>query len=74
MQLGDYNKYKARVAEDVVEMKELWLWNDEEEDYQVVTLAAPGIVIYDRPGKHLFLMQVLIVLITSLCDKNIIKI
>ena len=55
MQLGDYNKYKARVAEDVVEMKELWLWNDEEEDYQVVTLAAPGIVIYDRPGKHLFL-------------------
>ena len=55
MQLGDYNKYKARVAEDVVEMKELWLWNDDEEDYQVVTLAAPGIVIYDRPGRHLFL-------------------
>ena len=55
MQLGDYNKYKARVSEDVVEMKELWAWNDEEQDYQVVTLAAPGVVIYDRPGQKLFL-------------------
>lgn len=55
MQLGDYNKYKARVAEDVIEMKELWLWNDEEEDYQVVTMANPGVLIYDRPGKTVFL-------------------
>jgi len=55
MQLGQYNKYKAMVAEDTVEMKELWLWNDEIMDYQVVTIANPMVVIYDRPGEKVFL-------------------
>ena len=55
MQLGQYNKYKAKVAEDTVEMKELWLWNDEIMDYQVVTIANPMVVIYDRPGEKVFL-------------------
>jgi len=55
MQLGQYNKYKAKVAEDTVEMKELWLWNDETEDYQVVTMASPDVIIYDREGSKVFL-------------------
>ena len=55
MELYGINRYKAQVAEDTVEMKELWLWNDETSDYQVVTMAAPGIVIYDRPGESVFL-------------------
>jgi len=49
------NRYKARVAEDTVEMTELWVWNDDTEDYQVVTMAAPNVIIYDRPGASLFL-------------------
>ena len=53
--LGGFNKYKPTVAEDTVEMKELWVWNDETEDYQCVTIADPDVVIYDRPGKSLFL-------------------
>ena len=44
------NRYKARVAEETVEMHELWVWNDETEDYQVVTIASPDVIIYDRPG------------------------
>jgi len=49
------NRYKARVAEDTVKMYELWIWNDEIEDYQVVTMADPDIFIYDRPGASVFL-------------------
>jgi hypothetical protein len=55
MDLYGVNRYKAQVAEDTVEMTELWIWNDDTFDYQVVTSAAPGIIIYDRPGASLFL-------------------
>ena len=55
MDLGGMNKYKPTVAEDTVEMRELWVWNDDTEDYQCVTIADPDVVIYDRPGESLFL-------------------
>ena len=55
LDLYGVNRYKAQVAEDTVEMTELWVWNDDTSDYQVVTSAAPGIIIYDRPGASLFL-------------------
>ena len=55
MDLYGMNRYKAVVAEETVEMKELWLWNDETADYQVVTMADPDVIIYDRPGASLFL-------------------
>ena len=55
MDLYGMNRYKARVAEDTVEMTELWCWNDDTEDYQVVTMAAPNVIVYDRPGASLFL-------------------
>ena len=31
------------------------MWNDDTEDYQVVTMAAPNIIVYDRPGASVFL-------------------
>jgi hypothetical protein len=49
------NRYSAKVAEDTVEMRELWVWNDETSDYQVVTIADPDVVIYDRSGESMFL-------------------
>jgi len=55
LELYGMNRYKARVAEDTVEMRELWLWNDETDDYQVVTTADPNIIIYDRAGESVFL-------------------
>ena len=55
LDLYGMNRYKAQVAEDTVEMTELWVWNDDTEDYQVVTMAAPDIIVYDRPGSSLFL-------------------
>jgi len=55
LDLYGMNRYKARVSEDTVEMRELWLWNDETDDYQVVTTADPDIIIYDRAGESVFL-------------------
>ena len=45
--------YSPDVAEDVVEMVELWVWNTDENDYQVVTKIKDGALIYDR--KNFFL-------------------
>jgi hypothetical protein len=55
LDLSGMNRYKARVAEDTVEMTELWVWNDDTLDYQVVTIAEPDVIIYDRPGEQVFL-------------------
>jgi hypothetical protein len=55
MDLYGFNRMKAMVAEDTVEMRELYVWNDETNDYQVITIADPDVVIYDREGEQLFL-------------------
>lgn len=55
LDLSGMNRYKARVAEETVKMHELWVWNDDIEDYQCVTMADPDIFIYDRPGASMFL-------------------
>ena len=55
LDLSGQNRYKATVSEETVEMTELWIWNDETKDYQVVTKADPDIIIYDRPGESVFL-------------------
>ena len=49
------NRYKATVSEETIEMTELWVWNDDTQDYQVVTKADPDVIIYDRPGEQVFL-------------------
>ena len=46
---------RADVVEPMVEMKELYIYDDELQDYRVVTYAAPGIVVFDRACKSLFL-------------------
>ena len=55
LDLSGSNRYKATVSEETVEMIELWVWNDDTNDYQVVTRADPDIIIYDRPGEQVFL-------------------
>ena len=55
MDLYGINRYNPTVAEDLIEMHELWVWNDDTEDYQVVTIASPRVIIYDRPGATVFL-------------------
>ena len=55
LDLSGMNRYKATVAEPTVEMTELWVWNDDTQDYQVVTKADPDVIVYDRPGASVFL-------------------
>lgn len=55
LDLYGMNRYKARVAEETVKMYELWVWNDDIQDYQVVTMAEPDVFIYDRAGASVFL-------------------
>ena len=55
LSLESMSRYTAIVAESVVEMVELWVWNDDISDYQVVTMASPDVVIYDRSGESMFL-------------------
>lgn len=45
--LGSYD-YAPRVETDLIDMFELYVWDDEENDYRMVTVASPDIIIYDR--------------------------
>ncbi len=47
-----YN-YRPQISPELVEMKEVWVWDDELEDYRVFTIANPNVVIFDRPGGDL---------------------
>lgn len=45
--LGSYD-YAPRVETDLIDMFELYVWDDEENDYRMVTVASPDIIIFDR--------------------------
>src|SRR5512135_185336 len=47
------NSYRPQISPDLIEMREVWIYDDEREDYRVFTMASPGIVILDRPGAQL---------------------
>jgi hypothetical protein len=53
--LGINNKYKPQVAEELLRMTELYVFDDDLGDYRIVTLAEPGIVVFDRALSSLFL-------------------
>lgn len=41
------------VKEDLVEMNELWLWDDGIDEYRCITLAGSQNIIFDRPGSSM---------------------
>lgn len=52
--------YEPKVDQDMVEMSELWIWDDDLDDYRVVTVASPGEIVFDRknifvPGENPFI-------------------
>jgi hypothetical protein len=55
LNLYGQNRMKPEVEEDTIEMTELYVWNDETNDYQVVTRADPDVIIYDRENEKMFL-------------------
>lgn len=55
LNLAGINRYVPMVGEDTVMMHELWVYDDEIDDYICVTIADPDVVIFDRPSKSMFL-------------------
>ena len=55
MNFASSNAYVPRIGEPTVKMYELWLFDDEVQDYVCVTIAEPSVVIYDRSAESLFL-------------------
>ena len=49
------NRYKPKASEDLLQMYELYVWDDELRDYRIVTIAEPGVVIFDRPVEAVFI-------------------
>jgi hypothetical protein len=47
---GPSYDYAPKVEAALVDMCDLYVWDDEAHDYQVITRAAPDVVIYDRPS------------------------
>ena len=47
--------YAPQVAENLVKMTELHIWDDSADDYRVVTLADPWVVVYERSEEKMFL-------------------
>jgi hypothetical protein len=52
---GGMYDYRPQVEVELIELNELWVWNDAISDYQVVTIAAPDMVIFDR--KNFFIPE-----------------
>jgi len=55
LDLYGYNKMRAKVDEETIEMRELYVWNDDIDDYQVVTIADPDVIVYDRSNEEMFI-------------------
>lgn len=52
---GMQSGYLPRVSEPLIEMNELYVYDDEIADYRVVTIAAPDQICWDRPIDRIFL-------------------
>jgi hypothetical protein len=59
--LAIINRYMPKVSEPMIEMQEMSVWDDRADDYRLVTMADPYVVVYDRgygemkDGKRLFI-------------------
>lgn len=52
---GLQDNYRPKTMEELVELNELYVWDDEFGDYTVVTIADPDEILWDRPLANMFL-------------------
>lgn len=48
LNIGTTPDYVGKIDAPLVEMSELWIWDDAEDDYRTVTMASDIAVVYDR--------------------------
>jgi hypothetical protein len=49
------NRYMPSVSEDLVQVFELYVWDDAENDYTVMTFAEPNVIVWDRPMRDVWI-------------------
>ena len=49
------DRYNPKVSEDLAQMIELYVFDDSINDFRVVTMVDPYVVVYDRPLEQMFL-------------------
>ena len=49
--------YAPVVDADMVKMYELYVYDDDLNDYRIVTIANPGVIVFDRPAEKVFLQH-----------------
>ena len=54
---GMQTGYVPQVAEDLIQMTELYVWDDRIADYMVITLADPWVVVFERPMEKMWVKQ-----------------
>ena len=42
--------YRPEIGADMAEMVELWVWDDDLNDYRTITMGEPGVCVFDRPN------------------------
>jgi len=50
---GPVYDYMPKMEAELIDMCDLYVWDDEIHDYRVITRAAPDVVVYDRPSSWL---------------------
>lgn len=55
LNLALVNRYIPKVATDMVQMYELYIFDDDIQDFRVVTMADPYVVVFDRPIDRFFI-------------------
>lgn len=48
-------QYEPKVDVDMVRMYELYVYNDAIRDFQIVTVAYPGVIVFDRPAEGMWI-------------------
>lgn len=51
--LNQRSEYRPNVDEELIVMQELWVWDDDLNDFRVVTRGENGITVYDRKNFYL---------------------
>jgi hypothetical protein len=52
--LGVDNQYVAKVTDDLIQMRELYIYDDQLKDFRIITLASDNLVVFDRPLNRMF--------------------
>lgn len=54
-ELTSPNRYKPKTTEPLLQMYELYVFDDEDGDFKIVTMADPGVVVFERPIRDVFI-------------------